>query len=180
MLNAIETAYGGYRFRSRLEARWAVFLDALDLGYRYEPEGYDLGSDAYLLDFWLPRLACFVEIKPKPPDDDESNKARWLAVASGHPVYVLAGEPRVPDNTLDPAIFGITEAVATAFFSHGGDDWPYFWCECPQCGAVQFEGRADRIRCGCPKTGDRGHNSDSPRLLAAYAQARAARFEFAR
>ena len=28
---AIETEYCGYRFRSRLEARWAVFLDALGI-----------------------------------------------------------------------------------------------------------------------------------------------------
>ena len=29
MIKAIETVYNGYRFRSRLEARWAVFFDAL-------------------------------------------------------------------------------------------------------------------------------------------------------
>ena len=28
---AIETKYKGYRFRSRLEARWAVFFDALGI-----------------------------------------------------------------------------------------------------------------------------------------------------
>jgi hypothetical protein len=27
-VKAIETQYNGYRFRSRLEARWAVFFDA--------------------------------------------------------------------------------------------------------------------------------------------------------
>ena len=27
-IKAIETVYKGYRFRSRLEARWAVFFDA--------------------------------------------------------------------------------------------------------------------------------------------------------
>ena len=28
MIKAIPTEYKGYRFRSRLEARWAVFFDA--------------------------------------------------------------------------------------------------------------------------------------------------------
>ena len=28
---AIETKYKGFRFRSRLEARWAVFFDALGI-----------------------------------------------------------------------------------------------------------------------------------------------------
>lgn len=39
MITPIETIYKGYRFRSRLEARWAVFLDACDADWEYEPEG---------------------------------------------------------------------------------------------------------------------------------------------
>jgi hypothetical protein len=41
-MKPIETKYKGYRFRSRLEARWAVFFDALKMGYKYEMEGFDL------------------------------------------------------------------------------------------------------------------------------------------
>ncbi len=41
-LKAIDTEYNGYRFRSRLEARWAVFFDTLGMPYMYEPEGFDL------------------------------------------------------------------------------------------------------------------------------------------
>ena len=53
MIKAIETVYNGYRFRSRLEARWAVFFDALGLEYEYEPEGFSLGAGGYLPDFRL-------------------------------------------------------------------------------------------------------------------------------
>lgn len=53
-LKAIETVYNGYRFRSRLEARWAVFFGALRIPYEYEPEGFDLGGLWYLPDFRLP------------------------------------------------------------------------------------------------------------------------------
>ena len=62
----IDTRYRGYRFRSRLEARYAVLFDALGLAYEYEREGYDLGwaLDWYLPDFWLPGLQCFAEVKP--------------------------------------------------------------------------------------------------------------------
>lgn len=61
---ALETFYNGYRFRSRLEARWAVFFDAAGLRYRYEPEGYRLSDGtAYLPDFFLPELNIFAEIK---------------------------------------------------------------------------------------------------------------------
>ncbi len=53
-IKAIETVYNGYRFRSRLKARWAVFFDSLGIQYEYEPEGFDLGDAGwYLPDFWL-------------------------------------------------------------------------------------------------------------------------------
>ena len=64
-IKAIETRYKGYRFRSRLEARWAVFFDALGIKWEYEKEGYDLGkAGRYLPDFWLPECNRFIEIKP--------------------------------------------------------------------------------------------------------------------
>lgn len=48
----IETKYKGYRFRSRLEARWAVFFSALGLAWEYEPEGFELDNGQwYLPDF---------------------------------------------------------------------------------------------------------------------------------
>ena len=42
-MKAIETVYHGYEFRSRIEARWAVVFDTLDLEWEYEPESYDFG-----------------------------------------------------------------------------------------------------------------------------------------
>src|SRR6516164_4732245 len=56
-IKAIETKYGGYKFRSRLEARWAVAFDEWELPWEYEPEGYNVatasGNVRYLPDFWL-------------------------------------------------------------------------------------------------------------------------------
>lgn len=63
MLKAIETQYKGYRFRSRLEARWAVFFDSLGLKWEYEKEGFEFDGTRYLPDFWLPSLKLWVEIK---------------------------------------------------------------------------------------------------------------------
>lgn len=62
-IHAIETIYNGYRFRSRLEARWAVFFDAVGIKYQYEPEGYEINQVRYLPDFYLPELDTFVEVK---------------------------------------------------------------------------------------------------------------------
>ena len=64
-LKAIETAYKGYRFRSRLEARWAIFLDALGVVWEYEKDGFDLGGEWYLPDFYFPATSLWVEIKPQ-------------------------------------------------------------------------------------------------------------------
>jgi hypothetical protein len=64
-IKAIETNYNGYRFRSRLEARWAVFFDSLGVKYSYEPEGFNLGAlGCYLPDFYLQDEKLWIEIKP--------------------------------------------------------------------------------------------------------------------
>ena len=52
----IETIYDGYRFRSRLEARWAVFFKTLGVAYEYEPEGFDMNGLRYLPDF---KVKCY-------------------------------------------------------------------------------------------------------------------------
>lgn len=65
MIDAIETRYAGHRFRSRLEARWAVFFDSLRLAWEYEPQGYRVGTRRrpYLPDFYLTDLRVWVEVK---------------------------------------------------------------------------------------------------------------------
>jgi hypothetical protein len=51
-IKAIETNYKGYRFRSRLEARWAVLFDSCGFAWEYEPEGFELDKlGRYLPDF---------------------------------------------------------------------------------------------------------------------------------
>lgn len=74
-IKAIETEYNGYRFRSRLEARWAVFFDACGIEYVYEPEGFELGNGLrYLPDFYLPNDDVWIEIKGKKLSDAEREK----------------------------------------------------------------------------------------------------------
>lgn len=104
MINAINTVYKGYRFRSRLEARWAVFFDALGVKYEYEQEGYNLNGIYYLPDFWLPYprelnftgyedAGEFVEIKKNKVEGEEIKKAQLLAQNSKHSVNIFYGLP---------------------------------------------------------------------------------------
>lgn len=79
MIQAIETRYNGYRFRSRLEARWAVFFDALNARWEYETQGYRLSNGTmYLPDFYFPGQYTFVETKGESPNLVELKKARGL------------------------------------------------------------------------------------------------------
>lgn len=71
MLQAIETRYAGCRFRSRLEARWAVFFDVMGIPWEYEAQGFEVfwrldNSDerfSYLPDFWFPTMNLWGEVK---------------------------------------------------------------------------------------------------------------------
>ena len=105
-MQPIETQYNGYLFRSRLEARWAVFFDALEIYYEYEPEGFKLSweengeiiSRGYLPDLYLPEWDCWVEIKPgnspKIDKDKWQNTLKILSVFSEEKnIMLLLGSP---------------------------------------------------------------------------------------
>jgi hypothetical protein len=93
---AIETVYKGYRCRSRLEARWMIFFDALDIEFHYEPEGYVLDGKPYLPDFYLPHMDCFVEIKGVKPTQSEIEKAMDLCLYTGKKVFIFHGGIPLP------------------------------------------------------------------------------------
>jgi len=90
-IKPIETEYKGYRFRSRLEARWAVFFDTIDLKYEYETEGYDILGEWYLPDFWFPQLKIHCEIKPNSENIDHSLYKQFRDTIS--PILLVEGSP---------------------------------------------------------------------------------------
>jgi hypothetical protein len=93
-MRALRTRYVGPDgtedfFRSRIEARWAVFLDTLGLQWRYEWQGYDLGHGVYYLpDFWLPEAEFWVEVKGVFPTPGEQEKAALLCQQGKRPVLI--------------------------------------------------------------------------------------------
>ena len=107
-IKAIETEYNGYRFRSRLEARWAVFFDVLGIEYQYEPEGFDSDGAWYLPDFWLnhhieivvPSDGFWVEIKPRKASKKEVNKLLAVCSGTGHNGLILQGQPYYEEYTI--------------------------------------------------------------------------------
>lgn len=69
MLKAIPTEYDGHRFRSRLEARWALFFNFIGIPWEFEREAFSLVADGkptgFTPDFWLPSLRIWFEVKPE-------------------------------------------------------------------------------------------------------------------
>ncbi len=191
MIKAIETRYKGYRFRSRLEARWAVFFDALGIEWEYEKEGYDLGDDDgwYLPDFWLPSFSTFAEVKPSVFSEIEYMKCDVLSVLSGNNFLLLDG---VPDSFLyfgfsawrgldDDGVFSAYNVSDDSSFQFGvmytsylsyhkyGRDIGYILS--PRNNKTEFYGSD----CGTELMGDSFPPDDMRRAIEA---ARAARFEF--
>lgn len=91
-IKPIETFYNGYRFRSRLEARWAVFFDSIGLKYVYEPEGFKAVSHygetfCYLPDFYFPENGYYGEVKGQlSMIKNEAKKLAWCINNNATPI----------------------------------------------------------------------------------------------
>ena len=83
-MKAIQTEYKGYLFRSRLEARWAVFFDACGIRWEYEPEGIVLSDGSfYLPDFYLPDFHCYFEVKRAGLEGTEEGNEAIRKISNG-------------------------------------------------------------------------------------------------
>jgi hypothetical protein len=179
-MKPIETRYRGYRFRSRLEARWAVFFESLGIAWEYEKEGYDLAELGwYLPDFWLPQQGCWIEVKPDEPDAADLGRVTALASHTGHDVCLLIGPiPQVEPATVRGEVVwpGSANAINVAFGDvENAVDCGHQWHECSLCHyvAIRYPESDKRLRCGC-----QGRDvCTSDRLIRAYDAARSARFE---
>lgn len=189
MIKAIETKYNGYKFRSRLEARWAVFFDSLGIKYEYESEGYTLSNGQnYLPDFWLPTFdgGIWCEVKP---DEGDFSKALLLSRDTKRDIWLCEGTPSI-------AIYKL----------YGYADWldpkdtPYgsgfiFWCGIPNWDEAYGDNRMFGMPCNfrcdkylCPsshkieitKTVDPYNEFDSADKIVRNSvnKAKCARFEY--
>ena len=94
---AIEVKWHGCRFRSKLEAQWAIVFECIGLEWAYEPMGYKLGNGLwYMPDFLVAGLVgvgdgwTFVEVKGKMRDIDRSKIDEF---SKHYPLYVVGEVP---------------------------------------------------------------------------------------
>lgn len=149
MIQPIETEYNGYRFRSRLEARWAVFFDTLGIEYRYEPEGFEFEDGTrYLPDFWLPDAGIWIEIKATKATQDELKLAHKLRGATKAPVLVVQGQPYCEDYYTSPNHPKYTiDYFDNEFpeFDYPEDGSCYLFGECRYCPALGLIMESDKM-----------------------------------
>jgi len=167
----IQTKYKGVYFRSRLEARWAVFFDTLGIPWEYEKEGYEFtDGNRYLPDFWLPDQKIWVEIKGGKPSEEETRKMELLVTETGHDACLFHGNIPDEETQIDYMYFR-DEWI--------GYDEGYEMGQCPSCGrfGIVFGGWAHRLSCSCYDDDNRCKAYDMSNIYRAYDSARSARFE---
>jgi hypothetical protein len=95
-VKAIPTTYKGFRCRSRLEARWLVFFDSMEIEYQYEPEGFQTTTgERYLPDLYLPIIDAFAEIKPLAAGLHNAllKCQKFVLAGMGTKILFLVGQP---------------------------------------------------------------------------------------
>ncbi len=92
-IRPIPTLYRNIMFRSRLEARWALFFDQLGIIWQYEPRYFDIPG-GYRPDFFFPQTGLYAEVKPEWPEPSEIEKAVRAARKFDVQIIFLDGMPR--------------------------------------------------------------------------------------
>jgi hypothetical protein len=174
----IPTRYNEITFRSRREARWAVFWDELGVKYFYEYEGFQLQSGWYIPDFWLPHLKIWVEIKANEPSQEALNKAKEVCWCTNKPLLLYwddVVETASPQSLMFWFVAGLVEGDPKELVLYQEEGWE--WKECDDCGQLfvgYSGGDGNQIRnCLCR---NRALGKAPSRLEEAYREAQTYRF----
>lgn len=163
---AIPQRYAGVTFRSKTEARWAVFFDTLSIPWVYEIQGFDLGGEAYLPDFLLPEQWVWAEVKSSAAADP-AGVDRWRN---------LTAQRQERGVLLTDMWSGPPEYLVTGPAGDGGmwDDDQGRWYCCP--GGYHYDIQPwPAIGCRRCLLSD-GYWHEDPRVEAAFTRARSFRF----
>lgn len=129
---SIPTRHAGILFRSRLEARWAVFFDHLSLKWEYETQGFTVDGEPYLPDFLVFGALGNIWAEVKAGwNEDPKGIARWKRFAFQRPqpsrTVLLTGVPALGNS---PFIIG-GDDDADEPGKGGWDDDTQEWRPCP-------------------------------------------------
>lgn len=143
-MNAIETTYKGYKFRSRLEAKWACMFDQLGWDWEYEP----IDFNGYIPDFYVTfgMSNWYVEIKPAMHRNEFLDALRKPHASRGplrpdidaytewnEPLLVLGGKVKSGIHTCCDKGIGLHGALEDTRFGGWIDDVEMHLVLCPVC-----------------------------------------------
>ncbi|MGX6604857.1 hypothetical protein ACWKSP_22415 [Micromonosporaceae bacterium Da 78-11] len=198
-ITPIETRYAGCRFRSRIEARTAVWLDHLHIEWLYEPDGFSVGPAGrrrrYLPDFYLPQRGTWIEVKGHDQAvdfglmADAASPTHGLPLALGLPltwpllhtrmvmVGPLPSEPRFHQSLA--VVDGTTVAgqLSVLTCDHADPDHAHHFAGFG--GLTRVEMNDEGVPSWSPKKPLEtwGYGFSCPAIESAYVAARSARFE---
>ena len=135
-----KTRYGESVFRSKLEAKWAVFMDLLNVAYEYEPRLEKVETVCnefyYKPDFYIPNLKYYIEFKPREPTKSELIKAAGWANSIEDIVIIFRFGPyagHLMQTSHDKPILSRNRI---------------FWSQCPRCLQIELKDGGE-LSCGC-------------------------------
>jgi hypothetical protein len=181
------TLYREVLYRSRIEAKWAVFYDTLGVKHKYEPFLAEVDSRRgcinYKPDFeiFIPddNHTYYIEIKDSTPSEEAISKACGWARDLGD--VVIFFDLRPPKPTSESGWLFEWAEISDQVLKQT----KMWWCECPKCGYLGLQQYGD-LPCECyPEASSMGvldwdevfgtdHSlsfTRTPRLLGAYKKA---------
>jgi hypothetical protein len=95
-IKAKEVEWSGYRFKSRLEATWAVFFEKIGWDWEYEPCAFDGWIPDFKISTYDERINVFIEVKPISELDKDVAAKINSTTPSDSP-----GDPEITDSVGD-------------------------------------------------------------------------------
>lgn len=134
---SIETVCLGVKFRSMLEARWAIFFQQMGISWEYEPEKIQLATKVAIPDFFLPSVGVWFEVKPL--QGGGRRETMWpdgkgIVEKTGWPFVLGEGPPDRHRMTVISRVGFGSEIKGIGMFEHS------IWCS---------DGIETSIRIGC-------------------------------
>lgn len=157
-IKAIPTRYAGIEFRSKLEAEWAKFFDAIGIKWVYEPEGFKLSDGTkYMPDFYLPDAHQWFEVKGV-MDEIDMHKIKQFILDTGNELIIgySNGEFQHCEKELAyGSIYDPNDSGCHIAEIYSKED--SYLNECLECGGLSFMNSIMSWHCRCNKCYDGDH-----------------------
>lgn len=174
-MKPIPTTYKGRTYRSRLEARWALFYERLNFNVVYEPFTIENNDLSYTPDFWVLRgfentIPVLIEIKPIAPNKEYIEYLCQIHDPEKSDILICIGDP----NLTQPKGIWIQGVKTKEGKKETHINFGFVGFRCPKCGRYTINDLYDgNLYLSC----DRYHNLSTGRNTPAAEYAKDFRFD---